>query len=171
MSQFLVWLSQKIITACKNKPYGWGRVLSTPAAMSVDNFINDFQFQASLKNHSIHNCPIKGDKVTAVKRSIFLWLGEQSKQMEDLIKGSTHTNGFRTSRMDREGNVYSCFAVYIVHTHTLKTNIAVLQIYICLCQTNTAAVTKMPLNFRNLQLTKKLFPNWHDKMNSYIKYN
>ena len=87
MSQFLEWLSQKIITACKNKPYGWGRVLPTPAAISVENFINDFHFQSSLKNHSIQNCPIKGDKVTAVKRSIFLWLGEHSRQMEDLIKG------------------------------------------------------------------------------------
>ncbi len=97
MSQFLEWLSQKIITACKNKPYGWGRVLPTPADISVDNVITDFHFQASLKNHSIHNCPIKEDKVTAVRRSIFYGLTNIQDNERPNQGSCTHTNSFRRS--------------------------------------------------------------------------
>ena len=86
MSQFLEWISTKIFSSMKNKPYGWGRVLLTPAAIDVDKFIIDFHFDCNLNNHSIVNSLPKGGKVTTVRRNIFVWLGEHVREMEELLK-------------------------------------------------------------------------------------
>jgi hypothetical protein len=169
MSQVFVFAGTKSFGCCKNTAYGWGKVFSPQQAIGVDAFINEFKFDNRLPHHSQENTPKKGAVVTSIKRNIFFWIGSHKREIEDFLSASKYENGYSTTRMDKQGNTFTCFAVSIEHTHICKTNIATMQVRLCLCQVNSMAAAYMPLDFANLPSTKKIFPKWHDAIAVYAK--
>ena len=132
MSQVLAYVASKSFSCCKNTSYGWGTVFSPQQAMGVTGFVNEFKFDERQPHHLLEKRPKKGAVTTSVQRHIFLWIGSHKREIEDFLSAGKYKNGFSTTRMDAQGNTFTCFAVLIQHTHNCKTDIATLQVKLCL---------------------------------------
>jgi hypothetical protein len=168
MSQMKDFLAPKFFAGLKNKPYAWGKVFEHQQGAVLEQYTKTFNFDTKLSHHNEVRTPKKGP-VKTIKRSVFWWVGEHKKEMVAFLSASSKPNGFSLSRRDRYGNTFMCFAVLVTHTHVLSTNIATVQMHICLVQTNTQAQTSLPLDFGEMNSTKVHLPKWHPAMQYYVK--
>ena len=135
----------------ESKPTHSGGVVTSvsprPLWHPVATFIVDFEFNESLEHHTYDE-----NVLTATEtRTIVLFLPWHKDTMERLIGPQLHQgNGLNTSKMDKFGNVYTVFGMWLQHTHikhkkgNKKPASQTLAIKVCTARTSPAGVVQLP---------------------------
>ncbi len=114
-----VILTQSIKTTI---PMGWAHIMRGQNFASGIEFVKDFHFDATQANMFVETTTNDQGIVIRTKRTIFLWVGEKKNKMEQLIwNGTSNEWGGGLSLKDINGNLFTCFAVLLVHTETPRT--------------------------------------------------
>ncbi len=130
-------------------PASWRSVLRGQNLATESDFIHGMKFDVSKPNMFISTKTNNTGTITSTTRSVLLWVGKNQQEMDSLMwNGATSSTGLGLSVLDNQGNLFTYFAMLLVHTERvrgeytrkgkLKPFGGQLSLYVCTCMTNTA---------------------------------